>query len=162
MEELVPILKQAERGRSFAQAKEAFAAAQCVQCHRMGKEGRAIGPDLTGVAGRFNRRDLLEHILYPSKIISDRYQTITFITHDDEEVTGTILDENDDRVLLIIPATQTQMELAKNNIMERQISTLSAMPEGLFNSLNQEEILDLLAYLEADGQKEATCFKPSP
>jgi putative heme-binding domain-containing protein len=158
IEDLVPLLSQVERNRSFARGKEAFAAAQCVQCHRIGKTGGTIGPDLTGVGARFSRRDLLEQILLPSKVISDRYRTIMFVKRDGEEITGTISDETEDRVVVVNPTTQQAQEVLKKEIQSRETSTISAMPEGLLNGLNQEEILDLLAYLETDGQKEATCF----
>ena len=36
----------------------------------------ALGPDLSGVAGRFSARDLLESIVVPSKAISDQYEAV--------------------------------------------------------------------------------------
>jgi putative heme-binding domain-containing protein len=159
MEDLVPLLDGAGANRSFQQGKEAFVAAQCLPCHRMGTEGGAVGPDLTSVAGRFNRRDLLEHILLPSKVISDRYETFTITDRDGEDFSGYITAETDEKIVLLVnPMTQEEREILKRDIARREISTLSAMPEGLLNVLTQDEILDLLAYMEAAGRSDAPVF----
>jgi putative heme-binding domain-containing protein len=157
--ELAPALSEAGHGRSFAQGKEAFAAAQCAACHRMGNDGGSVGPDLTGVAGRFNRRDLLENILLPSKVVSDRYQSFTITKRDGEEVSGCITEETDEKIVLLVnPITQQREEVLKKDIQSRAVSKVSQMPEGLLNVLTREEILNLLAYLEADGKPGHAAF----
>ena len=157
--ELEPALRESVGGRSFAQGREAFAAAKCAACHRMGNEGGSVGPDLTGVSGRFNRRDLLENILVPSKVISDRYRTFTITRRDGEELSGSIIEETDERIVLLVnPLTQQREEVPKKDIQSRAVSELSQMPEGLLNVLTVEEVLDLLAYLEADGKPDHAAF----
>ncbi len=159
MADLEPALTETGRGRSFQRGKEAFTAAQCLACHRMGNEGGSIGPELAGVTGRFSRRDLLENILSPSKVISDRYQSFTITLRDGEEVSGCITEETDEKVLLVVnPMTQERQEVLKKNIQSRAVSKFSQMPEGLLNTLNTDEILDLLAYLEAAGQSGSAVF----
>src|SRR5262249_43736289 len=54
-------------GRDYDRGRRLFAAAKCFACHRYDNEGGSNGPDLTGVAGRFSPRDLLESIIDPSK-----------------------------------------------------------------------------------------------
>jgi putative heme-binding domain-containing protein len=153
MAELLPVLDQAGQGRSITSGKEAFAAAQCFQCHRMGSEGGSLGPDLTSAANRFNRRDLLESILLPSNVISDRYQTFSITLMDGQEIDGTITEETDATLVLIVnPMTQERLEIPKTEIQSRLLSKTSTMPEGLLNGLEKEEILDLLAYLESGGE----------
>jgi hypothetical protein len=49
--------------------------------------------------------------------------------------------------------------VAKDAIATRTVSPVSSMPAGLVNSLALEQILDLLAYLENDGDKQADAFK---
>ena len=150
---LEPALAEAGRGRSYQRGKEAYAAAQCIVCHRMGNDGGAVGPDLTAVAARFNRRDLLENMVLPSKVISDRYQTLIITRRDGEDVSGVIAEETEEKLVLMIDAVTQQREtILKKDIQARAVSTLSAMPEGLLNVLEREEIPDLLAYLEAGGK----------
>ena len=74
----------------FKSGKEMFAAAACVQCHRMGIEGAAIGPDLTFVANRFSRINILESILEPSKIVSEKYQNMKVVTREGETFVGRV------------------------------------------------------------------------
>ena len=52
---------------------EAYEAAQCVLCHKFGNDGGAVGPDLTAVSSRFNRHDILESIIEPSKVVSEQF-----------------------------------------------------------------------------------------
>jgi putative heme-binding domain-containing protein len=160
MAELEPALADASRAPSFARGRDTFFAAQCLACHRMGNDGGSVGPDLTAVASRFGRRDLLESILLPSKVISDRYQTFTIAQRDGEDVSGAIAEETDQKVVLIVnPLTQQSQEVLKKDIQSRSVSTVSQMPEGLVNTLSKEEILDLVAYLETGGQQGAALFK---
>ncbi len=148
--------------RSFQSGRQAFIDAQCMACHRVGQDGGSIGPELTGVSGRFGARDLLENILLPSKIISDRYQTYTISTRDGEEYSGFITDETPDKLVVIVnPLANTRQEIAKKEISSRAVAKTSAMPEGLVNVLSREEILDLVAFIQADGRNDPVLFKQS-
>lgn len=147
-------------GRNFTKGKEMFAIAQCSQCHQLGGEGGAVGPDLAGAGAKYSRRDLLEAILEPSKVLSDQYQNIIVTTKDGEDIVGRLVDEND-RTVAIVPnmLTGDRVDVKKGNIKERRPSKLSPMPEGLVNIMTKEEILDLVAYLESGARKEHAAFK---
>jgi len=74
-------------------------------------------------------------------------------------VTGRIIDEDGGKVVVVTdPLKQTQREIKKSDIKERQPSKLSSMPEGLMSILTKEEILDLLAYLESGGKVNSPAF----
>ena len=49
--------------------------------------------------------------------------------------------------------------MKKSDVARRAASKLSPMPEGLVNVLSKEELLDLVAFLEAGGRKEHAAFK---
>ncbi len=159
MADLVNDLDQASKGRNFSRGQEAFAAAQCLACHRLGNEGGAIGADITAVASRFTRRDILESILDPSKVVSEQYQNMTITRKNGDDVTGRVLEENDQRVVVRTdPLKETSVEVRKSDIASRAPSKISPMPEGLVNILTKDEILDLLAYVESGGQADAKAF----
>ncbi|HWY77800.1 MAG TPA: heme-binding protein [Verrucomicrobiae bacterium] len=163
MEDLEPVLDQAGHGRSFAKGKDAFSEAQCVLCHRFGNKGGSVGPDLTAVSSRFSRRDILESIILPSKVVSDQYYNTIIETKDGDDVVGRVSDEDDKKVVVMTnPMTDTKTEVLKSNISKRDTSKLSPMPEGLVNTFTQDEILDLIAYLEAGGKKNMPAFKKEP
>ena len=147
------------RGRNFASGREAYLATQCAQCHRLNNEGGAIGPDLSGAGAKYSRRDLLESLIEPSKIVSDQFQNMTVTKKDGEDVTGRILEDTDAKLVLMInPLTGDKVELKKSDVKGRVPSKLSPMPEGLVNILTREEILDLLAYLESNGNRTHAAF----
>src|SRR5262249_52421807 len=102
MADLMPSLDQAGAGRSFAKAKEAFLAAQCLACHRFGDTGGSVGPDITAVSSRFSRADILSSIIEPSKVISDQYQNIRITLKNGDDLTGRLLEESPDKLLLLI------------------------------------------------------------
>ena len=158
--ELLPLLSQVDKGRDFVRGKAAYASAQCIQCHRYGDAGGAAGPDLTNVATRFNRRDLLQSITEPSKTLSEQYMMTVFTMKDGSLIAGRIAQENDEMLRVVInpfdpSATQT---LSKSDIISRELSKVSLMPPGLLNTLNQDEILDLIAYLESMGDEKHPAF----
>jgi putative heme-binding domain-containing protein len=161
MGDLEPWLDRVSRGRDFKSGKNAFNDAQCNLCHRFGNEGGAIGPELTGVASKYSRRDILESLIEPSKVVSDQYQNFNLYKHDGDDVSGRIMDETPER-LIVMPNMLTPevvVELRVADIARRQPSTVSPMPSGLLNNLTREEILDLLAYIEAAGKPGAANFR---
>src|SRR4030095_9281361 len=76
MAEFLADLDKASNGRSFQRGRQAFIDAQCLACHRFGNEGGAVGPELTAASSKYTRRDILEAILDPSKIVSEQYQNV--------------------------------------------------------------------------------------
>lgn len=159
MEEITPALGLVTKGRNFEQGKEAYIAAQCATCHRLGNDGGAIGPDLTAISSRFTRVDVLSSVIEPSKIVSEQYVNTTIILNNDTDVTGRVLEENDRIVVLLTDAlNNVRTEVKKTDIKSRAKSQISSMPEGLVNVLSKDELLDLLAYMEAAGKQNAPNF----
>ena len=160
VEELLPMVEQATRGRVFENGRAAFATAQCGACHRVGTEGGVLGPDLTGVASRFGRKEILESILFPSRVIDEKFRQTTFFLANGETLTGTVELEDAGKISvrtsLISDAATT---LVTRDIRERKLSDVSPMPEGMLSSLTLDQILDLVAYLEAGGNVKHAMFK---
>lgn len=157
--DLAPDLeKVGASGRNLAGAKENFAKLACVQCHKLGKEGYAYGPDLTDVIKRVknDRSALLTEILEPSKVITDRYKNYVFELNDGEELVGMIVKEDAESVTVQTgPSDALIQPVKKSTIKKRDLQSSSMMPMGLLNMLTKEQILDLLAYIEAGGNAPA-------
>ncbi|MCZ2340497.1 MAG: c-type cytochrome, partial [Bacteroidales bacterium] len=162
MEELAPLLekKLAQGGRDFDRGRKLFGAANCFACHRFDLEGGSAGPDLTGVAGRFSQRDLLESILNPSKEVSDQYAAIEIDTLDGKKIVGRIVNLHGDvlHVNTDMLNPNGQVSVKRNNIDTMKPSKLSMMPTGLLDTLHEEEVLDLMAYLLSRGDRKAAVF----
>jgi putative heme-binding domain-containing protein len=134
-----------------------FDAATCSRCHRVGQHGTWVGPDLTFVSHRFGRRDLLESILSPSRVVAENYRAARIVTTDGRILIGRILPSGDYRSpslrLAVDPnSPHTSVEVQKNQIESHEMLPISWMPEGLLDTLSETEILDLLAYIEAGGR----------
>ncbi|MFM9965667.1 MAG: c-type cytochrome [Planctomycetaceae bacterium] len=159
--DLQPLLNQVSKGRSFSRGREIYIEAQCAACHRYGDQGGMIGPDLTAVATRFKRQDILESSTEPSKVLSEQYMNTAIETVAGQVVIGRIVEETPEKVVLrknpLEPETVT---IKKSEIESRSLSKVSPMPAGLLNTLTKEEILDLLAYLESLGDSAHPNFKP--
>jgi putative heme-binding domain-containing protein len=140
--------KRLDSGRNFEHGKRTFAAARCVVCHRFGEDGGATGPDLTQAGGRFQLKDLVEAMVEPSKVVSDQYKASVVQTVDGKVVSGRIVAEFPDRIVVVTdPEDATKfVEVAREDIEELLPATQSLMPAGLLDTLSEEEVLDLLAY----------------
>lgn len=160
MEDLLPILNEAEKGRSFEKGKAAYMAAQCYKCHRFAGEGGDTGPDITGVGNRFDLRYIAESLIVPSKAISDQYLATQVLTKDGEIITGRIMMEDDKELKLRTdPFALAPAVIPKSEIQQRQLAKVSEMPQGLINVLTKEEILDLIAYMRSAGKPDDKAFQ---
>ena len=150
-----------KRGRDFKNGKKMFAATRCIVCHRFNGDGGATGPDLTQLAGRFNLKDLTEAIIEPDKVISDQYRAMQVLTEDGKSYVGRIISETDDQITLLIdPEDSTKIvDIPKKSIDESIPSQTSLMPKKLLNPLNENEVLDLLAYLLSRGNPQDPMFR---
>lgn len=143
-----------------ARGAATFQKAQCAKCHRHGTRGEAIGPDLSTVGQRFQRKEILESIVFPSHVISDQYASKSVVTNDGLIYTGLVAPSGDDAVT-ILQASGEKVAISRDDIAETRPSRKSAMPEGLLNQLTLEEVADLLAYLSQPA-KTATATAPRP
>jgi putative heme-binding domain-containing protein len=164
VDDLVASAESAEHGRNFEQGRRMFAIANCFKCHRVGGEGGSTGPDLTGAGGRFNVRNLLESIIEPNKVISDQYLKTVFALTDGRVVEGRIVNlVNDEyRVMTNMLDPDAQETIKRDDVEESRVSDSSMMPANLVDTLTQEEILDLMAYLRSGGNPDAEYFQPAP
>jgi putative heme-binding domain-containing protein len=123
----------------------------CAACHRFGDAiGKDVGPDLSTILSRFKRRDMLESILWPSKVISDQYKAEMFELKDGKIVTGVIVRENAANVFVrTAESPEKLVPVPKAQIASRAESTVSLMPPGLLDGYNQSDISNLLAFVMA-------------
>ncbi|MBX3422109.1 MAG: PmoA family protein [Pirellulaceae bacterium] len=120
----------------------------CATCHQLHGDGGQVGPEITG-ANRGNLEYLLSNILTPSAIIQDDYRMHIVLT-DDGRIHSGIPSDEDDRVLrLRVADRELPVVIPKSSIQSREIAAVSMMPEGILNSLSDQEVIDLLGYLQS-------------
>jgi putative heme-binding domain-containing protein len=123
---------------------------QCNSCHgggvTPGQEGRLFGPDLAGITRRLSRAELADAMVYPSKQVADRFKAQEVQLKDGEPLTGFITEQTEDAVML---AARDQVHrIPRSRIQSIAPQTTSLMPEKLLSPLTDEEIRDLLAFLD--------------
>lgn len=150
-----------EGNRNFDNGRNLFGAVGCFACHRFNNEGGAVGPDLSTVAGKYSPRDLLRNILDPNLEISDQYAQMEVTMDDGSKVYGRIINMHGDAITLntnmMDPSALQNVDRKKVKSME--LSKVSMMPPGLLNTLKDNDILDLLAYLLSKGNRDDPMFK---
>lgn len=161
MEEVIPLLETKLNHRDFDHGRTMFAAANCFGCHRFADEGGAIGPDLTSLAGRFSPRDILESVLEPDKVISDQYEAVVVLTTDGRVVSGRITNFSGEEIHINTNMLDPNaLEVVKRPEIETlSTSTVSMMPKDLLNTLNEDELLDLMAFLLSRGDRNHEMFQ---
>ena len=118
---------------------------RCATCHILFGEGQAIGPDLTG-ANRGDLGYLLENIISPNSAIGQDYQ-LNMVTLTDGQVVSGLVVEQSGEVLKLRTLADTHL-VARNEIAKHEVLPVSMMPPGLFTGLSDEEVRDLIAYLQ--------------
>jgi putative heme-binding domain-containing protein len=137
----------AAKERDLKRGRELFNA-QCAACHRFGPQGGVIGPDLTGIAGRFDRRTILESVLDPWRVVADPYRIATATLKNGEIVSGRVLSDDGSALTLELNPVDpgSNRKVPRDGTVPLTISSL--MTPGLANTMSEEEILDLLAFME--------------
>jgi putative heme-binding domain-containing protein len=124
----------------------AYEKARCASCHVMNGKGTALGPDLTSIAKRFTRQEMLESILFPSHVISDQYATRRILTTGGEVHVGLVSNRADGSIS-IRRSDLSQVVVPAEDIEDISVSKTSLMPSGLFDNLSLFDIRDMLSYL---------------
>lgn len=155
----LPVLENLAN-RNFAQGKAMFTATTCKTCHTMRGEGGIIGPDLTQLGTRFSVKDMLEAITDPDLVVSDQYAASQFSLKNGNSIVGRLV--NEDNAAYYVSqnpfAPESLEKLVKSDVTAVKASQVSIMFPGLINSMNEEELKDLMAYLMAGGDEKNAIF----
>jgi putative membrane-bound dehydrogenase-like protein len=121
----------------------------CANCHRLHAQGGQIGPDLTG-SGRENIDYLLENIVDPGAMVSADFRMVVIAMRDGRILNG-LVKTRSPRTLTL--QTQTEaVALDRDEIDEMRPSAASLMPDGLLDTIQPDEVRDLIAYLSHPTQ----------
>ncbi|HLJ11711.1 MAG TPA: PVC-type heme-binding CxxCH protein [Planctomycetaceae bacterium] len=125
----------------------------CATCHKLHEKGNSIGPDLT-VAERKNRDLLVRHIVDPNSVIRQEFMAYVAQTNDGRVLTGLLADSNAQTITLVDAKNQRTV-LNRADLEELKESEASLMPEKLLDELTDQQIRDLIAFIQADEPKSA-------
>jgi putative heme-binding domain-containing protein len=117
----------------------------CATCHRLGKEGVEVGPDLAGLNDK-SPEALLIAILDPSRAFEAKFANFAIATVDGRVMNGLIAAESASAVTVRRQDGKEEV-LLRSQIEEMTASSQSLMPEGLEKDLKPQDLADLIAFL---------------
>ena len=129
-----------------AHGREIYRKAKCADCHRFGNNGESIGPDLSTIAKRFAKREILESILYPGHVVSSQFASKKILTLDGRVLIGMVSEEGGG-TLAVRDANNDVVRLAQSDVDQILPSTHSIMPSGTLDDLSLQEISDLMSFM---------------
>jgi putative heme-binding domain-containing protein len=139
---------QAAKQGDAAHGRKLFGTLGCVKCHAIAPDQKGAGaPSLVDVKRRFTVPYLVESVLLPSKQIAEPFKAAVIVTADGQIVSGLVVNESQDELELLL-ADATRKTIARRQIEERSVATISPMPAGIVKT--PLELRDLLAYLLSD------------
>ena len=161
--DLWPSVSDLGVGHDFATGRELFRKAGCGICHAFASEseGTGLAPDLTGVASTFGREFILQSIVEPSATINGRFFQTKFTLKNGSSVTGSVIEVAAKKIVIapVMMNPQATVEIAEADVKSEEPSPVSAMPSGLLNEFTKEQVVELMAFLDAGGDRNAAVYK---
>ena len=114
----------------------------------MAYHGGQFGPDLTRIGQVRKKMDLLEAIVFPSASFVRSYETMQVTTGDGSMLAGIVSDQDAGQVTLAL-SPEKSVRVERGNIRNLEPLHVSLMPAGMNTILTQQQLADLIAYLEA-------------
>lgn len=145
--EAIEVLSEGLDNRNKRAGRNLFHAVSCAKCHRLNGEGGAIGPDLSTVGRKYSYADFAEAVLEPSKVISDQYHSHDIWTVDGRGLTGRVVEIGDEIHVYTEDVNKPPQVINRADVEEMIVSRVSQMPSNLVDSLSEEELKDLAAYV---------------
>ena len=144
-QQLLAIPGNVERGRDLYFKNSTLI---CQNCHQIEGKGRKVGPELTHIGKKYNKPQILENLLDPSKVIEEKYVAYAVQTHDGKTRTGLVAERTRDAVTLV-DAQGNLEKIPFKNIEAFEPQRKSLMPDNLLRDLTAEQAADLLAFLDS-------------
>ena len=127
---------------------ETLSGLDCRSCHALKREEELIGPSLWGIGDKYDRPQLLDQILDPSKEVDPRFRTWLVETNSGRIHSGLKVIEND-REIVLKDATGKLAQIPADDIDVVETMPKSLMPEQLLQSLTAQQAADLLSFLQS-------------
>ncbi len=119
----------------------------CSSCHVAGDTGTEFGPALSDIGNKLSKQFMYSSIIYPSAGINFGYEGYTLKMKDGTTYTGYILSHTEDEITIKMMGG-TQKDLALADIASQEAMERSLMTEGLHKVMSEDDLVDLVAYLE--------------
>ena len=141
VQDLLPALKL----KGDAAAGQVIYTQRCALCHRAGKAGHVLGPDLVSVKANGPEK-LLVSIVDPNREVAANYVAYDVALRDGGTQTGLLGDETLTHVRIKLPLGK-ELLLPRTQVKSMRSGGKSIMPEGLEAGLTPQQVSDLVAFI---------------
>ncbi|WP_236980425.1 PVC-type heme-binding CxxCH protein [Membranihabitans maritimus] len=117
---------------------------KCSSCHKVNEMGADIGPDLTNIRNKLDRKAMLDAIINPGADIVFGYEPWLITTEDSTTVFGFVQSEGD--FISVRDASGEVIPIPSSKIVKRE-RTGSLMPDPASLNLSNQDLSDIVAYL---------------
>jgi putative heme-binding domain-containing protein len=122
--------------------------AVCASCHRLEREGHAVGPDLFDIR-RQTKENILFHIVNPDAEIAPAFTAYLADAKDGRILSGILVGDTPTSITLRGPLG-VEASLLRADLAKLEALPGSLMPTGLEAGLPKQQLADLLAYLKGE------------
>lgn len=126
---------------------QALFTANCIECHRVDREGGTLGPNLSGITARRSQQALRSSIRESGESIGRRYKPISFLDAANIRIQGVIKSE-DAFSIQIMDSNQQLRGFTKSDLTQVNRASDSLMPSFSAAVLSESELNDILSFLD--------------
>jgi putative heme-binding domain-containing protein len=116
----------------------------CAACHQPNQQDESLGPKLAG-SGTKGIDYIVENVVDPNAVIGRDYLARIILLFDGRLING-IVEKETESAITVRTATDS-ITIARDEIDEIKLSKNSFMPEGLLQTLNDRERIELFKYV---------------
>ena len=143
LSELVRLAGKVTRGKTVFNTT-----GSCAKCHRVGDEGRELGPNLNDIGSKLSKEALFVSILDPSAGISHGFEMYSVQLENGDVLQGLLVNETGEAV------TIRNVEAIERTVSREEIEDItkqktSMMPAGVEKLITQQQLVDLVEYLSS-------------
>ena len=117
----------------------------CASCHTLFGEGGVLGPHLDG-SDRKNLYYLLENLIDPSAVLPQDYRMNVITLKDGRVLSGNITAQT--RHTITVAGLDSVEVIPVSEMVKQEQFDQSIMPEGLLQTMNDQDVIDLIAFLQ--------------
>jgi putative membrane-bound dehydrogenase-like protein len=142
----IPLIADIRSLNGDANAGKTIYQSKCMLCHKVGKEGSDFGPALTEIGSKYPAEGLLNAIVTPSAGIGFGYEGWEIKMKDGSTLTGIIASKTESEIELK-NAGGIRKRIKTSDITSKKELKQSLMTEGLYESMSNQDLANLLTYL---------------
>jgi putative heme-binding domain-containing protein len=125
----------------------------CAICHQVNNTGTDFGPKLSEIGTKLPKEGLLEAIVHPSSGIGFGYEGWQLKMKDGSMLSGILTNRTETDITIKLPGGDSkEIKTAEVDTMTKMKQSM--MPEGLYQNMSEQDLANLLEYLEGLKKRE--------